>query len=847
MSEDIAATLDRARQVVHEVILEENTNHYRECINRVIGLIEQLFAVFDVELLDEAIGHTCEALVLSRGDAYRIGACLKLASSLVHLYDHHGDDHSQDHSWDKAMSMKREMLALRPYGHPDRVLSCSSLATSLKRGYERTNNAYLLDESITLAREALALCPKGHSHRALSCVHLASSLRMRYEHTSDNTLLDEVIDLEREALALRPLGNPDRVASCNNLAGSLMLRYNCTGDDRLLDEAIDLERHALTLCPPGDSDHALSCAGLARLLRTRYEGTGDARFLDEAIQLHREVLSLRPQGHPGRISGAGLAHSLMASYDRNGDKALLIEVVELEREALSLRPRGHPDRVASCMNLANTLSILCHRTGDEILLNEETDLRHEALALCPKGHANRNWSCALLANSLARRYYRTGDETFLYQALDLQREALALFPREHLGRAWCCNDLADSLMRVSDRTGNELHLDEAIALQREALTLCPPEHPDRARSCGELAASLNKRYARTGDEALLNEVMILVQEAQISAPEQNMWRYLCRLSWLHLDKNTAFYNVKKAIQCLSRSLAYEVDSIPEAIREIKHILLYIWDHCEVENKHAELADIYQPLISLLPLLANSALEVQPQLQALKGGSHIGSDAFVNAALAEKSSIGLELLELAQGIIWSQGLYHRDPQLRDVPRQLAKDLEDSLRALSVRSALKSDSVAQRSVLTFQDILHHHSSRAYGLIRDIRLIPGLDRFMMGETFETLCTSAAHHPVVVLVAGHRLSYAMIIDISQPHGHTLLSLDLTDDDINHLLFTPGARRAQRGDIVPEDVPVQLGRAAFKKTAPSYSGPFSAQLKTMWRKIVMPVLDCLGLKVREH
>jgi hypothetical protein len=130
--------------------------------------------------------------------------------------------------------------------------------------------------------------------------------------------------------------------------------------------------------------------------------------------------------------------------------------------------------------------------------------------------------------------------------------------------------------------------------------------------------------------------------------------------------------------------------------------------------------------------------------------------------------------------------------------------------------------------------------------IRLLPGLDRFMMGKTFETICTSAAHHPVVVLVGACKCYYAMIINILQPNGYMLLLLDLTDDDMHYLSLTP-ARMALRGVVVPKDVHVEPERAFHKTTAPPHLGPFDAQLKVIRRKIVMPVLECLGLKVRKN
>jgi hypothetical protein len=117
------------------------------------------------------------------------------------------------------------------------------------------------------------------------------------------------------------------------------------------------------------------------------------------------------------------------------------------------------------------------------------------------------------------------------------------------------------------------------------------------------------------------------------------------------------------------------------------------------------------------------------------------------------------------MIWSQSLYLRDPQLKDVPDSLATELKIHLQALAVRSTTEAYSRAQESALTPQDVLHRHSSRAYALIQQIRLLPGLERFMLGESFETLCTTAAGHPIVVLVGARGRYHALIIAPSQPY----------------------------------------------------------------------------------
>jgi hypothetical protein len=276
--------------------------------------------------------------------------------------------------------------------------------------------------------------------------------------------------------------------------------------------------------------------------------------------------------------------------------------------------------------------------------------------------------------------------------------------------------------------------------------------------------------------------------------------------------------------------------------ELSSSLNHLWE-CNLEGKHLQLVTIYHKLVNVLPLLVSPALGVEPQLQALKKCTRLGSDAFVNAALADRWSVGLETLELAQGVIWSQSLHRRDPQLDNVPEHLASKLQDLLRPFVMNSAAcpYGEDLERRLWLTPRDTLHAQTSLVNAVIQEIRALPGLDRFMLGETFKTLRTAASSHPVVVLVGARGYHYALIV--APPNAdHALLALDLSDEDERALSFTKGSVRQSRGGIANEP-PVER---AWNKSSLSPSHAVNRKLKALWVKIVKPVLDHLNLKVSE-
>jgi hypothetical protein len=561
------------------------------------------------------------------------------------------------------------------------------------------------------------------------------------------------------------------------------------------------------------------------------------------------VVALQPARHPDRKkSSEELANSLQKLYERTGDDRLLNEIINFQREVLASYPRDHEDHGLHCRNLSISLWTRYKRTGDDRLLDETIDLQRKAIDLQDEAvffnygkRSIRALSYANLANSLWALYERSGNDYHLDEAIDLDRKALALRPPGDPHRASSCASLAISLMTRYERTREDQLRIEAINLEREAIALRPQGHPTRPLYCVNLAVSLTAHYEHSGDEDLLHQVVALANEIVAVVNVHAAWRVLSSLAWVHLQSTSSFYNVSEAVACLLRSLEHEPDNIFQAVTTLRAYIDDTWDH-SLSYERVELSVIYQRFVALLPLLASPALDLQPQLKALRECSHIGSDAFVNAALAGSPTVGFETLELAQGVLWSQSVHRRNPQLKDVPDHLASKLQHVLKNMEMRSASEtSSSLAQR------DAQHSHSSYLYTLVREIRALPGLDRFMLGETFETLRAVASHHPVVVLVSARDHYYAFAMAPWRTQGSVLVPLDLSDEDLQSLSSIPGATRLRRGGIAQEETYASAKRAPLKKTACSSSGPLDGQLSTLWHKVVKPVLDHLGLKASDQ
>jgi hypothetical protein len=753
-----------------------------------------------------------------------------------HLYMRHCET-GETSLIDEAIELEREALVLQPPGHPNRAIRCANLAFSLHARHQQARNVALLDEAIELEREALALHPPGHRDRARLCTNLGSSLESFYEETSDIKLLDEAINLRREALALRPAGHSNRADSCASLGVSLHMRYEQTGDVALLDEAIELGREALAVRPPGYPNRAVMCANLGLSLHVRYEQTGDIALLDDAIKLNREALVLRPPGHPDRAySCVNLGFLQSVRYDQTGDVALLDDAIKFNREALELLPAA--DQTYSCANLGTLLCTRYELTGDVALLDEAIKLNREALVLRPPGHPNRANSCANLGSLLYVHYEETGDVELLDEAIEFRREALVLRPLGHPDRADSCAGLAASLYMRYQQTSNVALLDEAIGLGREALVLHPPGQPDRANSCANLAALLQARYEQTGDAAVLDEAIEACRYASEHTPAAQVWRPLTQLSVLYLC-NSPKSSVSKALEYLQQSFQHEAGRTSAFISAVCANATLMWDNSSVWTPRITtlLVDVYARLVDRLPLMAGFVLDTSSRLRTLKATHRVGSDACMAALLAEQPATALTLLDRAHGLVWSQALHQGDPQMEGAPKDLAIELKGLLRAIAVPMSADPAESADR----LQDLRHSQNTRIYTILREIRAIPGLERFLLGSTYETLREAACDHPVVIFVAARGHAFALIMRSANENEPHALCLDLTSDDL--LSLRGSAERAGlRSRADTRDGYTDARLLGISKTDVNHQ-PLRV-LADIWRKIVKPVIDYLQLEV---
>jgi hypothetical protein len=637
------------------------------------------------------------------------------------------------------------------------------------------------------------------------------------------------------------LSTPVRLEFRANLASELWRRWEQTHSELIILAYMNISSEILEMHPRGHPDRASACHNLSLALATQFQRTGDAALLDEAITLSAEALILRPVGHPDRSSMCNnLAVSLLKRYEQTGETAMLDKAVQLNREALGLRPPGHPDRATSCNNLATSLETRFAQSGETVLLDAAIELEREALALRRHDHPERAASCINLAGSLQTRFQQTGDIAILEEAVSLGRQSLELRSSVHPGRAMSCRNLANSLWMSFEATGRPLLREESISLRREALDLCAHDHPDRAMLYNDLGASLisclGQLHPEQVDESAIQGVHQLLQKSQTllsMTDPQRWWSFdrLARLGLLQHDVQAVLDNLHTVLTSSS------YDNIHAVLRNTTSIISEI-DVREL-NRHqkATLLNLYELVISLMGVAAISGLAPTTQLQNIRSGQILGSGAFRLAIDLDSLPAGIKLLEHTRGIIWSQLLHMRNPQLDNVPPELSEALLCLLHSADPSKRDRDDWI---SSVAARDQLYAERGQIRDIMGQIRSIPGLHDFMQGPDAHMMMNAAARSFIAVLVASETECRVLVIASVDGPMTSIHIPDMNQLMLRHLTLMNIA--SQKRGVAFEST----GDDRFMTGVRNRMLQPQACLADVWRAVVRPIISHLGLTASE-
>jgi hypothetical protein len=363
-------------------------------------------------------------------------------------------------------------------------------------------------------------------------------------------------------------------------------------------------------------------------------------------------------------------------------------------------------------------------------------------------------------------------------------------------------------------------------------------------SCNHVANQLLQHFRQTHDVAVIDEALLLARESAASSSPSSLWGALLILCDVHMERDSPHLSISTATEYLAQASALFSDSPTTLTDAISNRLTLIWSlrSTWTDDMPQLLLSAYPNLIDRLSRMTGFAFDTASQLTALRSARSFGSDACIVALLSSQPRQAIELIDHAHGVIWAQALHQRDPQLQDVPRGLASELESLFRAVSMPMAthtLQHSEPASR-YLSPEDIRHQQNSRIQTILTEIRQRPGLERFMLGATFAQLREVACKHPVVVLVETREAAYALIIsdlNVESPHP---LPLAITSNRLSTLrdfAARAGLRNGQSSREPKEDARLGIVQPVKKDRT-------AVVLSDLWLYVVKLVLDYLQLKV---
>jgi tetratricopeptide (TPR) repeat protein len=745
----------------------------------------------------------------------------------------------------RAIALRRDLLAHAPPGHPDRSVTCAELAVLLGLHPRKSSDLNSLDEAIGLQEEALSLTPPEHPFRARVCSDLAESLRGRFRSTQSDAALEDAIRLDREALRLRPVGHPDRLLSCINLAMSLWVQHTNAPSSSVLGEIISLQREALALLPRHHPNRAQHCEALAESLIVHFRDTRDAAVLEEAISFVRQAIELTPTHQHRKQS---FLHNKLAShltwlYYHSSGHQYATEAVQLRRRSLHLHSATDRNRDRQCSELGHSLHMLSTRTGDYTLLIEAVSYHRECLALRPVGHSKRDQACANLAVALTSLANWLHDVAHIDEAVALGKEALTLSTVGHPRRAETCKVLVSALMARFRITGDTSAIDETVVLAREALLLNSHDDFKKSRACKDLAEALTNRFLQTHETTAVEEAIMLHHKAlDIYPPDHpSRWRMLVSLVRIHTEPHYTARDPSLAMDYLSQAISFEVDNLPRLLQNVMISLDRIEAVGVPDELKCALLQIYEKAVELVIYLTGYALSGTMQLEHLAACRTLGPRAYTLAVSLGHVDTALQVLERTRGVVWAQLLHMRDPQLHDVPPEMASQLSSLFSQLLSHDAPVSDDFAGRTYLSQRDVRHQQHGRVQRLLKEIRALPGMDGFLRGITLEAMKAAAIHHPVVVLFAGAGGCSAIIMRDADSPLFLLPLPNIRLSDLESTMLSTSTSSMRGGpDTGDRTIMISEGR---RRGALG----LDRLLERLWTNVVRPVLMHLGCIVSAH
>ncbi|RKK76947.1 hypothetical protein BFJ68_g18006 [Fusarium oxysporum] len=364
-------------------------------------------------------------------------------------------------------------------------------------------------------------------------------------------------------------------------------------------------------------------------------------------------------------------------------------------------------------------------------LEEAIKTARQAVKSTPDDHPNLAGRLNNLGNEFGLRYKRTGEMKDLEEAIKTARQAVKSTPDDHPDLAGRLNNLGVFLESWYERMGEMDDLEEAIQIARQAVKLTPDHHPDLAGRLNNLGNKLGLRCERTGQMRDLEEASAYLLEA-----------WSC-------SSAVPFHRVQAAAKCL--------------------------ELLATQSKVDQAIDLGRGILDLLPSVHTRALDRNDQQFVVSTFAGVASYLCSFLLSANRLNEALECLEQGRAIIISQLLDDRSdlPSLRQDHSQLANRYQSLVDEVNAPARQTTSGVVEA-------LLRKRRQEAVAeldtCLKEIRRVPGHERFMLGQTVAEMKECITKGSIVVINITDFRSDAIVISSNSLRTIVLPELSASD-----------------------------------------------------------------------
>jgi tetratricopeptide (TPR) repeat protein len=640
-----------------------------------------------------------------------------------------------------------------------------------------------------------------------------------------------------------------------------------TQADTSLDDAIRVYRRSVLLLP---QDHCLRfylLVDLGNMLHHRYRSEKHLQDIEESIQAFRTALAMCPEDHPRRpyvldslgctINDRSRRMVLQFQFQKAKSLVCLERALDGYKEMLGLFESKDPRRFIWLIRMSDSLTARYGHTGDTATMKELLKVCDDAISLAPAGDPQR--PTALGRQATALTYQLEADSSVLTTAALPAVDAIIHILEECAQFSLTGDggvhkvDYSDDLTSLADAvrirayiTGSRHDWERTISIRKQALEVCPRGHRERHQSLYVMAQAILEpcAYHPSPEDVALarNSALEALEMMQEGHPGRFMAHYcLCYVQLREGDYDAA-------INHLYRMATDELGNVKERMFYSFTLLSTLRKSALAKGRLTPasadtLLGVYRYLLHMPPCMAFRAVGIQSRLRQVSTWEVLGRDAAVVALAIGQPHLALEYLEAGRAGFWSQSLHLRWDYDR-LPPEMARELAQLSRTLE-QASFDDDNDGGKDVAALSATAKQLMSQRFDeIVADARRLPGLERFMAGETADELVAAATTVRIVVLVPGQDgICHAITVGTGGALEHVPLPGMTTDSLSNLGLAMKEEHMAYRAEMSGREGASEA-RLNLVKSARRSSAKGSRILAQLWDAVAKPVLDTFGLEV---